>query len=170
MVNFTDEARPEPERPRSPAGSSDRGLQARRRSHVTARELETNAGSTGHGTHGVVAGSGGVSTGGARSTVLIVTDFPNLLQVLTENGVKFTIVGGFAGTLHGSSIPTRDLDVVYSRDTANIRRLGAASPYCEGHGFRGRVFLPDFREADRSETSRRSHPGPPGGCRPAGTT
>jgi hypothetical protein len=65
-----------------------------------------------------------------------VTDFPRLLQVLTEGNVKFIIVGGFAGTLHGSSIPTRDLDVVYSRNAANIGGLVEAlapySPYLRG--------------------------------------
>ena len=65
-----------------------------------------------------------------------MTDFPSLLQVLTEGNVKFIIVGGFAGTLHGSSIPTRDLDVVYSRNAANIgclvEALAPYSPYLRG--------------------------------------
>ena len=50
--------------------------------------------------------------------------------------MDFIIVGGFAGTLHGSSIPTRDLDIVYSRDSSNIRRLvevlSPHSPYLRG--------------------------------------
>ncbi len=50
--------------------------------------------------------------------------------------MDFIIVGGFAGTLHGSSIPTRDLDIVYSRDLSNVRRLVEAlapfSPYLRG--------------------------------------
>ncbi len=65
-----------------------------------------------------------------------MTDFPSLLQVLTEGNVKFIIVGGFAGTLHGSSIPTRDLDVVYSRNAANtgclVEALAPHSPYLRG--------------------------------------
>jgi len=65
-----------------------------------------------------------------------VTDFPRLLDVLCAGGVDFIIVGGFAGTLHGSGIPTRDLDVVYGRDGANIGRIVAAlaphAPYLRG--------------------------------------
>jgi len=65
-----------------------------------------------------------------------VTDFPRLLEALDGEGVQFIIVGGFAGTIHGSSIPTRDLDVVYSRDSANVDSLVEAlkphSPYLRG--------------------------------------
>jgi len=65
-----------------------------------------------------------------------VTDFPRLLDVLSTGGVDFIIVGGFAGTLHGSGIPTRALDIVYSRDGANLGRLVAAlaphAPYLRG--------------------------------------
>lgn len=63
-------------------------------------------------------------------------DFPKLLETLHRAGVDFIIVGGFAGTLHGSSIPTRDLDVVYARDPDNLRRVADAlapfSPYLRG--------------------------------------
>ena len=59
-----------------------------------------------------------------------MTDFPTLLRVLTEGAVEFVIVGGFAATIHGSSTPTRDLDLVYSRAGANLDRLaGALAPY-----------------------------------------
>lgn len=65
-----------------------------------------------------------------------MTDFGRLLEVLSTAGVEFIIVGGFAGTLHGSGIPTRDLDIVYARDPANIGRLVAAlaphAPYLRG--------------------------------------
>jgi hypothetical protein len=65
-----------------------------------------------------------------------MTDFSRLLQVISEAGVDFIIVGGFAGTLHGSALPTRDLDVVYAREPRNIERLVAAlapySPYVRG--------------------------------------
>ena len=63
-------------------------------------------------------------------------DFEKLLRTLSDGGVRCIIVGGFAGTLHGSTIPTRDLDVVYERDGANIERLVAAlgphAPYLRG--------------------------------------
>lgn len=65
-----------------------------------------------------------------------MTDFPALLRALAGGGVDFIIVGGFAGTLHGSAIPTRDLDIVYSREPGNIERLvgalSAHSPYPRG--------------------------------------
>ena len=65
-----------------------------------------------------------------------MTDFRGLLEVLTRGRVDFIIVGGFAGTLHGSSIPTRDLDIVYSRNLSNIQRLADAlaphAPYLRG--------------------------------------
>ena len=46
-----------------------------------------------------------------------------VLQALVAAGVDFVIIGGIAGTLHGSSYPTYDLDVAYSRDPANLKRL-----------------------------------------------
>ncbi len=65
-----------------------------------------------------------------------MTDFGQLLATLTKSEVEFLIVGGFAATLHGSAIPTRDLDIVYARDGANLARLVAAlsphSPYLRG--------------------------------------
>lgn len=65
-----------------------------------------------------------------------MTDFPTLLRVLTEGGVAFVIVGGFAGTVHGSSIPTADLDLVYARDHANLEKLvtllAPYKPYLRG--------------------------------------
>ncbi|HEV2859191.1 MAG TPA: hypothetical protein VGW80_12395 [Solirubrobacterales bacterium] len=49
-----------------------------------------------------------------------------LLEALERHGVDFVVVGGVAGLAHGSSYPTYDLDVVYSRDPANLRRLAEA--------------------------------------------
>lgn len=49
-----------------------------------------------------------------------------LLQALDRHGVDFVLVGGLAGVAHGSSYPTYDLDVAYSRDRANLERLVAA--------------------------------------------
>lgn len=65
-----------------------------------------------------------------------MTDLARLVGVLAQQGVDFIIVGGFAGTLHGSSVPTQDLDVVYARDPQNLRRVIAAlapfDPYLRG--------------------------------------
>jgi hypothetical protein len=46
-----------------------------------------------------------------------------LLQALERQGVDFVLVGGLAGLAHGSSYPTYDLDIAYSRDRQNLRRL-----------------------------------------------
>jgi predicted nucleotidyltransferase len=49
-----------------------------------------------------------------------------LLRVLDRHGVDFVVIGGLAGLAQGSSYPTFDLDVAYSRDTANLQRLASA--------------------------------------------
>lgn len=46
-----------------------------------------------------------------------------LLRALDRQAVDFVLVGGLAGLAHGSSYPTFDLDVAYSRDRQNLRRL-----------------------------------------------
>ncbi len=62
-----------------------------------------------------------------------MTDFKSLIERLTDEGVKFVIIGGFAGTIHGSARSTQDLDIVYSRSADNLARLarslGSISPY-----------------------------------------
>lgn len=54
------------------------------------------------------------------------TDTYGLLRVLDKHGVDFIVVGMTAGVLQGAPLLTFDLDVVYSRETANIVRLHAA--------------------------------------------
>lgn len=49
-----------------------------------------------------------------------------ICTILNEEGVEYVVVGGFAALVHGSSLPTRDIDVVPSRDPANLDRLGRA--------------------------------------------
>ncbi len=65
-----------------------------------------------------------------------MTDFPRLLQALSEAGVEHLIVGGLAATIHGSARLTQDLDVVYDRATDNLERLvralGPYRPYLRG--------------------------------------
>ena len=48
------------------------------------------------------------------------------LELLSRYSVECVIVGGVAAALHGSSIPTYDLDVCYARDLANLDRLAKA--------------------------------------------
>jgi predicted nucleotidyltransferase len=65
-----------------------------------------------------------------------VTDFERLLSALTNGGVEFIIIGGFAATAHGSAHVTVDLDVIYRRTKDNIARLAEAleplQPYLRG--------------------------------------
>lgn len=60
-----------------------------------------------------------------------MTDFGRLLQILTEGGVRFILVGGVAATVHGATRLTLDLDVVYSRDPENLGKLASALAPCE---------------------------------------
>src|ERR1700691_2645612 len=51
---------------------------------------------------------------------------PNLIVVLRalhDPGVEFILVGGVSAVLNGAPIYTFDIDVVHSRDAANIARL-----------------------------------------------
>jgi hypothetical protein len=48
------------------------------------------------------------------------------LEVFERHGVKFVVIGGLAGVLHGSSYATYDLDLAYERSNENLERLAAA--------------------------------------------
>ena len=69
-----------------------------------------------------------------------MTDFKTIIRLFSDAGVECVIVGGLAATIHGSARLTQDVDLVYARTDANIRRLVAAlkphSPYLRGapHG------------------------------------
>jgi hypothetical protein len=57
-------------------------------------------------------------------------DFEATLKMLSERGVNFVVIGGYAATLHGSAYLTRDLDICYERTPENMERLvSALSPY-----------------------------------------
>lgn len=43
-----------------------------------------------------------------------------------DGDVRFVVVGGIAGALHGSTTLTADLDILYDRDRANLDRLAGA--------------------------------------------
>lgn len=55
-----------------------------------------------------------------------MTDFEELIGRLTAAHVRFILVGGFAGTVHGSPRTTVDLDIVYARDDDNLTHLASA--------------------------------------------
>jgi hypothetical protein len=53
-------------------------------------------------------------------------DVRALLEPLVRHGVDFVLVGGMAGSAHGSNYPSYDVDIAYARDRANLERLVAA--------------------------------------------
>jgi len=53
-------------------------------------------------------------------------DFELILGVLVKQQVDFIVVGGLCAVLHGAPIHTQDLDIVPSRDPANLARLESA--------------------------------------------
>jgi hypothetical protein len=48
------------------------------------------------------------------------------LRVLTEEGVRFLVIGGVGARLHGSPSVTNDTDICYERSDENLARLSAA--------------------------------------------
>jgi hypothetical protein len=49
-----------------------------------------------------------------------------MCRILNEEKVEYVVLGGFAATLRGSPITTRDLDVIPNRTRENLDRLGRA--------------------------------------------
>lgn len=45
---------------------------------------------------------------------------------MNEEGVKYIVLGGFAAIIHGSPLPTEDIDLLPSRDDANLECLARA--------------------------------------------
>jgi hypothetical protein len=56
----------------------------------------------------------------------VIPDYRAIVDTLDRHGVDFVIVGAVALVLHGSPRVTRDLDVCYSREPANLERLARA--------------------------------------------
>ena len=54
---------------------------------------------------------------------------PKLLQIvehLQRHGVEFVVLGGQAAVLHGSPLPTFDVDLCYARNAQNLEHLATA--------------------------------------------
>ncbi len=49
-----------------------------------------------------------------------------ICAVLDQEGVEFVVLGGFAAIIHGSPLPTEDIDIIPSREDANLERLARA--------------------------------------------
>lgn len=48
------------------------------------------------------------------------------LRVLDRHGVRYVVIGGFAGDLLGAPLNTNDVDICYERTAPNMERLAAA--------------------------------------------
>jgi predicted nucleotidyltransferase len=55
-----------------------------------------------------------------------VSDLNQLLQRLCDAEIDFVIVGGFAATLHGASLVTRDSDICAVLSSENVEKLREA--------------------------------------------
>jgi predicted nucleotidyltransferase len=49
-----------------------------------------------------------------------------ILRILEEEAVDFVVIGGLAAVLHGSTLPTQDVDILPLRDEENLERLARA--------------------------------------------
>ena len=49
-----------------------------------------------------------------------------MLRALGDHGVRFVLIGGYAGSLRGSPLITGDIDICYARDDENLQRLAEA--------------------------------------------
>lgn len=53
-------------------------------------------------------------------------DVESMLRALSDAGVDYVVIGGIAMIIHGSDRLTRDLDLVFAPDSANLEKLGRA--------------------------------------------
>jgi hypothetical protein len=49
-----------------------------------------------------------------------------ILEVLARHGVRYVLIGGYAGVIHGSPYLTTDVDVVPDAEPENLERLSSA--------------------------------------------
>jgi predicted nucleotidyltransferase len=54
---------------------------------------------------------------------MVSLNFPKILKTLVDHDIAFIVVGGISGVLHGATLDTFDLDVVHSRESANVAKL-----------------------------------------------
>lgn len=50
-------------------------------------------------------------------------ELARLLEQLLDASVEFILVGGGAAVIHGAPVTTQDIDIVHSREPANVDRL-----------------------------------------------
>jgi hypothetical protein len=52
-----------------------------------------------------------------------MNDVERQIRLVSEFQIDCVLVGGVAAPVHGSSIPTQDLDICYARVDANLTKL-----------------------------------------------
>src|SRR5205823_13670710 len=62
----------------------------------------------------------------ARPLTPLQLDPEPILRVLHRHEVSYVVIGGIAATFQGSTTITRDFDICYSREPANLERLTSA--------------------------------------------
>lgn len=73
----------------------------------------------------------------------------SILEVLQRHDVSFVLIGGFAAVVHGSPLPTNDVDITPARDPENVARLSAALTELEAKlRVDGQAPLPFAHDAD----------------------
>lgn len=63
---------------------------------------------------------------GGKNNDALSPDFLDFITCLNEHGVDFVLVGGYALAIHGVVRATGDIDFMYRRTKATVRRLCAA--------------------------------------------
>jgi hypothetical protein len=49
-----------------------------------------------------------------------------ICKILNEEKVDYIVLGGFAAVIHGSPLPTKDIDILPNRTQENLDNLGRA--------------------------------------------
>jgi hypothetical protein len=57
---------------------------------------------------------------------MTILDPEGIFHALAARELRYVLIGGLAGTLHGSPLRTNDADICPARDTDNLRRLALA--------------------------------------------
>jgi predicted nucleotidyltransferase len=76
-----------------------------------------------------------------------------MLRRLAEDGIDFVVIGGVAVELHGYARFTKDLDIVYATNAANLERLGKLLVELGARlrGFEDLPFIPDVHTLKRAQ-------------------
>ncbi len=56
----------------------------------------------------------------------MIFDPVGICRIMNDEGVRYVVLGGFAAIVHGSSLPTEDIDLLPSRDDKNLECLARA--------------------------------------------